>query len=211
MNDFSPRFALDIGAYKGEWTKLLKAKYPACDVMMIEPLRHHYGTLKEVIADHAGVQLSPWLLGRRDGAPVTFYEMETGSSVFEEQSDFPRCKTERTTFALDTLLENEPRTVDLIKIDVQGYELEVLAGGRKRLAEAKAVLMEANLVELNKGAPLIADVFAFMTSAGFRCTNIENLTYAGGVLLWQVDLTFVRESSGLLYQGLEIRQRKAVA
>ena len=54
------------------------------------------------------------------------------------------------------------RRVQLLKLDVQGYELEVLKGADGLLSAAEVVLLEASLIPVNKGCPLIADVIRFM-------------------------------------------------
>ncbi len=54
-----------------------------------------------------------------------------------------------------------------MKLDVQGYEIEVMKGGNIALTNSEAVLMEVALLEYNRGAPLINEVFEFMSSFGF--------------------------------------------
>lgn len=57
---------------------------------------------------------------------------------------------------------------DLLKIDVQGAELDVLRHGQRVLSNATVVIAEAEFVPLYEGQPLFADLDIFMRSLGFR-------------------------------------------
>jgi len=87
---------------------------------------------------------------------------------------------------------------DLIKIDVQGYELEVLKGGVETLAKAQAVVVELSLLEINKGCPLLDEALSFMRSHRFVSYDIVELHRRplDGAMN-QVDVLFVPEDSPL--------------
>ena len=88
---------------------------------------------------------------------------------------------------------------DLIKLDVQGYELEVLKGAASALSAAKAVLMEVTVIELYQNNPVLSEVTAFMAERGFRTYDICSLLRRPlDKALCQVDIIFVKEDSELL-------------
>lgn len=101
---------------------------------------------------------------------------------------------------LDALVKNSIFACpDLIKLDVQGYEIEVLKGGIETLASGTGVLMEVNLIDINKGAPLFHDAVAFMADRGFRVYDICSFGCRPyDRALWQVDVIFVNSSSPLV-------------
>ncbi len=47
-NGFPPNNILDIGAFEGEWTKMIKMIYPDCNVLKVEPLSEKEKVLKEI-------------------------------------------------------------------------------------------------------------------------------------------------------------------
>lgn len=60
-----------------------------------------------------------------------------------------------------------------LKIDVQGFEQEVLKGAQNMLAKAKGVEMEISLVPLYENQNwLLAEILSYMKEKGFRLTSI---------------------------------------
>lgn len=196
---FRPQLAIDIGAYHGDWTVMFKGVFPESYVVMVEAQQNKEAKLSELCRTLGpSVQFYIGLLGAKHGEMVRFSEMETGSSVLEEISPFPRAADERMIVTLDSILEFAGAPVDFLKLDVQGYELEVLKGATKSLAAAQAVLMEASLVPINAGCPLIGDVMSFMSAAGFRLFDFCSQIRRRDGVLWQTDLLFVKEGGPLV-------------
>jgi hypothetical protein len=120
--------------------------------------------------------------------------MESGSSVFEENSPLQRQSVPVKQNRLDAFR----LAAEFIKIDVQGYELEVLRGGMETLAQAEAALIELSLIEINNGCPLLHEALAFMKHAGFVAYDILELHRRplDGAMN-QIDVLFLREDSPL--------------
>jgi FkbM family methyltransferase len=193
---FTPTTVLDIGAFEGNWTKMAMEIWPAARFALIEAnpqkaaaLRHD-AELKDVVVIES-------LLGAAEAPDVTFYLMESGSSVLEERSGVERKPVKLKQRTLD-LVTQDLAGADLIKIDVQGYELEVLRGGKETLAKAQAVLIELSLIEVNAGAPLLDEALSFMRAAGFVAYDILEIHRRplDGAMN-QIDVLFVREESPL--------------
>ena len=199
-NGFLPQVVLDVGAYAGEWTRLCKRIYPAARVLMIEPQEARGEDLRRVCVSCDGVELASALVGAREIDSVPFYEAETASSVLAEAEKRVAPSAAHPMTTLDRLTEGTPFSrPNLIKLDVQGYELQVLAGADGVLAAAEAVLMEVNLIGIYRDAPLLDEAVAFMSARDFRVYDICGFfrrPYDGA--LWQIDAIFVRGSSSLL-------------
>jgi hypothetical protein len=88
---------------------------------------------------------------------------------------------------LDILFENQK--FDLVKIDVQGAELDIINGGTEFLQSNNLLLIEVSLVEYNQGAPLAVDVVKRLENLGFYILDcIDDHISAGQVI--QLDLLF---------------------
>lgn len=86
----------------------------------------------------------------------------------------------------------------LIKVDVQGFELQVLNGACKSLQNTEVVLLEISLFEFYKSSPTFADVIAYMDRHGFSVYEIYTPTYRPlDDAMGQVDIAFVK-TDGIL-------------
>ena len=92
--------------------------------------------------------------------------------------------------ALDTV-----GTIDLLKVDVQGYEREVFGGARAVLARTRALLLEVNYVQHYEGAPTFDEVYTIVRDAGFSLSGVSEpyASFASGPL-WS-DAMFERSGS----------------
>ena len=193
---FTPTEIIDVGAYEGNWSIAAKAIWPDAALTMVEPNEAKLSLLSKIAGDLNGGVVCE-LLGANDGETVTFYVMGSGSSVMNEHSSLPRTKVQRPLKTLDSLLRDAAGPA-LLKIDAQGYELEILKGASRVLTTTEAVLLEVSLIEINKGAPLFHDVIAFMQDRGFLVADILEIhrrPLDGATN--QIDLLFLRDSSPL--------------
>ena len=194
---FAPRSIVDIGAFEGSWSRLAKQIWPESKLYMIEPNRNKKGQL-DTIARELDAALYCDLMGAEDGQEVQFNIMESGSSIMTERSSLPRVVETRRLRKLDTLLGNVEKP-GLLKIDAQGYELQILNGASENLPGFEAVVLEVATIEINEGAPLLHDVVAYMKTVGFVAYDILEIHRRPlDNALNQVDIVFVSENSTLV-------------
>jgi FkbM family methyltransferase len=197
---FYPKAAIDVGAYSGEWTVSLLHLFPLTPVLMIEPQVARKKQLQALVHAHQGVELAPVLLGSTVASGVTFYQAETGSSVLPDPGNSGTQPTAMDMTTLDAVTRGTYfERPDFLKLDVQGYEIEVLKGAEQMLQAVEAVMMEVNLIAVYQGAPLAHEVVAYMAARGFRVYDISTFfrrPYDNA--LWQMDMIFVRATSPLM-------------
>lgn len=197
---FTPRVVVDVGAHRGEWTRMCKTLFPQAAVLKVEPLPACADDLRLLTHAYSDVQMCQALLGATEGLSVRFYENETTSSVLPEWGSGSGPARDRSLTTLDALTAGTPFELpDFLKIDVQGYELEVLKGVSVALTSIEAIVMELNLIDVNVGAPLFYEACHFMAERGFRLYDICTL-YRRPLdgALWQVDGVFVNDRSPLV-------------
>lgn len=196
---FRPAFVLDIGAYRGKWTRSAKRIFPDAEFLLFEALAEKAPQIGKTLDGVAGWTLYSEVLGRADGLVVPFSVMETGSSYYDELTPYPRTVVERTTRSIDSLLADVALKGDIyVKMDTQGSELDILAGGRKLLETATFISIETSSLPYNRGAPSTAEVISFMTGHGFEIFDLLELhrrSYDG--VLFQIDILFVNAASAL--------------
>ena len=74
----------------------------------------------------------------------------------------------KQTVEVRTLDEYYDPQYNFLSIDVQGYELEVLKGGTKTLANIDAMILEINRDEVYEGCPLVGDLDSFLKDFDFK-------------------------------------------
>jgi FkbM family methyltransferase len=93
--------------------------------------------------------------------------------------------------SLDTvILTHQFPWPDLIKMDIQGAELDVLKGATKALSHAKALILELQHEDYNLGAPKKDEVIRWLNEAGWKCEGM----FCGSELGVDGDYLFVRKS-----------------
>lgn len=192
---YNPRIVYDIGAYQGYWTKDFLNVFPEAQIYMFEAQEKKEIYLKNITESNSNIHYAIALLGPNDGEEVHFVEAETGSQVI--RSNVERNGQNRKTSSLDTLTDNYKWPLpDFLKLDVQGFELEVLKGGEKALQAAEFCLLEVTLLDLGSGGPLLVDVVNYMQEQGFQAYDISQfIRRPYDRALWQMDLLFVKNNS----------------
>ena len=197
---FNPRHVVDGGAYMGNWTRMVKRNFPGAGVLMIEPQQDKRPLLIQVQNEFPGtVDYVQCLLGAEAKDAVPFFENEGGgSSVLRELTHSPFKTTTVPMRTLDDLLRERKITdAALLKLDLQGYELEALRGGAVAMKNAEVILLEVSLVPFNESGPLLHEVVAFMQDRGFLVYDLSALPRWIDSTLFQLDVFFVKENSAL--------------
>lgn len=169
-------------------------------------------------------------LGRHDGtqAVLNLTKQPGCSSLLEPNTEFLRAfpygeafnverKVPLSLTSLDTLCRTHDVHADVIKIDTQGYELEILAGGEAAVAEAFLIELEVEFNPLYRDQPLFGDLDGHLRARGFgllglRRTawrrNFEGPTSLGGTvvhgdaLFYRLDLPTTAETRRRFAQAL---------
>jgi len=166
--NFQPKIIYDIGANVLNWTKEAKKVWNGADIIVFDAIKsaeflykeHHYKY-------HIGV------LSDTDDKIVKFYENSehpAGNSYYKEVGHeksnelYPENKfTEQFSTTLATVVKNNNFPLpDLIKFDVQGCELDIIKGSIDIINHAKYLIVELQIIEYNKGAPLANETIKFL-------------------------------------------------
>lgn len=192
---YQPKLVLDIGAYEGNWAKSFLTIFPKAKIMMLEGQESKRSFLQQKATANKQLDFQIALLGSAE-QEVEFNIYETASSVLKEDNETGAKVEIRTLTTLDQTIINTPfAQPDFIKIDTQGYELEILKGAEKTMQHAQFILLEVSLIDIYKSCPLVAEVMVFMQAKGFVLYDICSLMRRPfDKALYQSDFLFVKEN-----------------
>lgn len=196
---YDPGLVIDIGAYKGKWTTFGKKIFPSSAFLMIEPQAAKEEELKKVAGRFSNVFYKMILTGKENNDSVSFFEMETGSSIYGEQTGTAREVKHYQMKTLDTVMkEYNFQGSYFLKLDVQGAEIDVLEGAPETLQKTDFILLEASLLNYNQGAPLVADLIAWLNKNDFVLFDIcDQQRRNNNTTLVQADLLFSKRNSAI--------------
>jgi FkbM family methyltransferase len=171
----------DVGASNGAWSSKATAHFPEVRVELFEPIvpfDEAYGELMRwQLAQNPRWRLHATALGAQEGeASIYIPEKAHGSSLIA--SDYVKTHWRAVTVpvkTMDGLIARGGLPVpDVLKTDVQGYELEVLKGGERQLGKVKALILEAWLSRgYGPQTPLLEEIMAWLTPRGFVVAEIN--------------------------------------
>jgi FkbM family methyltransferase len=214
---FAPATIIDVGAAYGDFARACHAVFTNARYVLIEPLAEYGPSLETALQSLPGAEIVRAAAASTPGEiTLNVHGDLVGSSLYLEQEDSAVNGVPRRVPAitLDGLrAERGLKSPFLIKIDVQGAELDVLAGATEMLREAEYVVLEVSFFEFFRGGPLFHDVVAFMAARGFVAYDIFGFQYRplDGALS-QADVAFVRETGPFrehhFYATREQRERQ---
>jgi FkbM family methyltransferase len=177
-------------------TAELYQEFPKSDILLIEPLVEFEPFLKKICAAYnakyvlaAAGSAAGFGDAERSRAPIRV-ELPEGSR--RSVGGTPR---EVPVGTIDEVCAEKKLTGPyLIKVDVQGAELQVLGGAKRTLLETEAVILEVTLFGTMIGGPQLFVIVYWMKEAGFVVYNVRGHNYRPfDNALCQLDMVFVRE------------------
>lgn len=202
----TPHEIVDVGAAHGTWTRECLEVFPDAKYLMVDPLAANQPVLSALAAERPG-QIAAWhgALGRQAGR-MAFHSHGDQSSFLASEYTEGESAIEVPVQPMDAFLEQGLlRAPDFIKLDVQGYEIEVLEGAARCLESAQFVFSEVFIRRVYKGMPLAHDIVAYLGARGFRILDFCSYVlrpYDGQ--LAGSDILFAREGSPVFqHEGWE--------
>jgi FkbM family methyltransferase len=201
---FAPTGILDVGAYEGHFSRGARQIFKEARILMLDALVEKGPILADVCRELGNADYVITLLGDRTTEAASFFVVntdkhpglvKTGSSKYQEDAGYPQEERTLQQRTLASVVASHPILFQLLKLDVQGAELDVLRGLGHYLSTIEVILMEMSLVNYNKGAPLIGSVLGELSRMGFVLFDIVEEHRQLGGHLFQIDGLFVRPSS----------------
>jgi len=193
---FQPQTVIDVGVAYGTFE--LYERFPDANHLLVEAVSECEDFLKEICRKYKA-QYVLAAAGKKPGTIIiNVHPGIQGSSILKEAEGsyadgIPR---EIPMVTIDDLCsERNLKGSYLIKIDVQGAELDVLDGAKNVIKDTEMILLEVSLFEFMVNSPQFYDVVTYMKDQGFVVYDIFcGWTRPLDGALAQVDMAFVKEN-----------------
>jgi FkbM family methyltransferase len=171
------RTVLDVGANQGQFALAAAWCFPQAEIFAFEPLPTVVERLSENVKRMQRIHVCPHALGSRDGQ-IDFYEHSYSHASSALRID----ATHRAGLAASserTKLRVEVKTLDswsigqdlksplLLKLDVQGFEHEVIKGAERLLGAVDYLVFESSFVSFYEGEKLFPEMHNIVEALGF--------------------------------------------
>jgi len=199
------RTVVDVGANRGQFAKYVRGIFPNAHLYCFEPLLEPYLELQKWAACQQNVKLFRMAMGDTEGTAEIFRHVEHDSSssllVTTKLSEVMYSFTQKqksvsiSISTLDVALESAIQTLVpeiLIKLDVQGYEEQVINGGQRLFEQAKACIVEVSLDQLYIGQANFKRLLLMLERLGFRYAGNLEQNYGNDGHVIFLDALFVR-------------------
>lgn len=203
-DEYSFATVIDVGANAGKFTRAALGAWPGVTVIAFEPLIELANSFPKHEDVTGRVEVHNVALGATDGN-IAFYphEYSLSSSPLRVpasiQALYPWARESQPIEVpqrrLDGLLGG--RTLErpvLIKLDVQGFELEVLKGAQTVLEKVDAILIEQAFDCFYENQPLFSESNHFLEEAGWRLARPIDWRREGGKIV-EGDCLYIRKGT----------------
>ena len=200
------RTVIDVGANRGQFALYSLVRFPQARIYSLEPLVRPRQTMAALVQECNRLQVIPKAAGATTGtAQINVSHEDDSSSLLSigklQVERHPETAAVGVEEVEVTTLDTAMAGVDLdgpvlLKLDVQGFELEALKGASSLLQHVDTVLTEASFVSFYDGQVLFDELHAWLKQAGFALVNGSISSRASG--RWeQGDFVYQRREPAL--------------
>lgn len=203
LQEFNFDFIIDVGANCGQFALISRKVFPRAKIHSFEPLEEPAQIFKKIFGNDPNIILYPYAIGREKTTATIHVAKEDDSSsllpVAEAQSSMFPGATEKetrqvTVLPLSQALGNTSiPPASLLKMDVQGFELEVLKGCEDILNKFSHLYIECSFIELYEGQALAHQIIAWLEQRSFILCGVYNMYYQKNGMAVQGDFLFTQK------------------
>lgn len=201
---FKCRYVFDIGANKSEYSRMIKKVFPDSDFLLIDPLIEMEVYMKNFCKEFKNSEYIITGVGSKKEKHIltTLGDSLSGSTMMlKELPGLKKANKQREVevVTIDSIIQKHQKKIpDFVKIDVQGFELEVLKGAETLFGKTELFVIEVSLFKFNELTPEVSEIINFMSERNYVIYDIPGFLrrpYDGA--LGQLDLCFIKKDSFL--------------
>lgn len=189
----------DVGSNVGWYASKYLAAFPDAKIYCFEPVGTTFQILQTNMAPHVNVECHNIALGREDGHAEIYVADTSAKSSLIEQPESLRTEPVKVRTVDTFAAENNVNRIDLLKVDTEGFDLEVLKGANEMLSSGRVafVLAEITFDPGETTLVLFDDIRAYLLPLGFSVFGVydQQLESTGRQRLRLANACFSREDA----------------
>lgn len=204
LRDFDVDSIIDIGSNEGQFAQTIRRVFPETNLFCFEPLKQPHDILHNKMSLLGSIRIFQCALGQADGqAEMHHCQFSPSSSLLEmdklHKDAFPNTVNSVKETVLIRRLDSIPsiRTEcqkPFIKVDTQGYEMNVILGGIETFRRAPIIMIEVSYYMLYKNQPLFDEIYGKLKDLGFYFAgNVDQLNDPSTSKPLQADAIFINK------------------
>ena len=202
IKDLDIKIIIDIGSNKGQFILLTEKLFNCKKIYSFEPIKELIEKQKKFFSYRDNINFYNFALGQKTEKKKFFLTKRKDSSSFLKINEninnadyLIENEINVNIHCLDNIINNQDLSEStLVKIDVQGYELEVLKGSLGILKKIKYILIEVSENEIYKNQALSSDIINFLKQKNFSILRENKSTKIKKTNLIQKDILLINDS-----------------
>lgn len=187
----------DIGAHRGKFSLKLLTIFPWSKIYSFEPSSNSFQDLKKASTMHPEITAFQYALGETERtSTINLNQFDETNSLFTARKTNSYIDALTRTFSTEEIIiktldslccELSIKAIDILKIDVQGSELNVLKGAKYLLSNQAIhfIYCEVEFLEIYQDQPLIEDIIKYLRVFQYTPIGFYNINYSHeGYLAW---------------------------
>lgn len=173
-----PLTLVDVGANRGQFAWAAATQMAVRNILCFEPQKPEEKWIRSIPMPHGTRwQVFPLALGSRSGnVPMQVMTASASSSLLRlgkiHRDLYPQIREEASVTVSVARMDEIPEIQSIrgpafLKLDVQGYELEVLRGGGASLSAFQWIYLETSTLPFYQEAATFEEILGFLRGHGF--------------------------------------------
>lgn len=177
---------MDGGAHRGDFSLSMLSAFPDATIYAFEPQSTSWNLLVKTASRNSRIKPFQYALGADSGSAKFYINQSTltssllpsshlGLKYFKEFNQPHGSETVRIV-RLSDFLEKEAIThIDILKLDLQGYEIQALRGLSGRIDSVKLIYTEVLFVDIYENGCLFENLCDYLKQRRFNFYQLYNL------------------------------------
>lgn len=204
INHYKIDIVLDVGANQGQYGRMLREEGYAGEIHSFEPVTKTFEYLYNACINDNSWFAHKFAMGDTCGEETVHITESSDLSSFLKPNDFGKEKYKKIKISdtetveistIESFLTNHVKELDrrriLLKMDTQGYDLNVFKGALNAIHHIDCILSEISLIPIYSGMPHYLDVLREYEEHGFAVTGLYPISRNKNLSVIEMDCVLI--------------------